>query len=49
MIVEPSAEARQAAQVFFQQFRAFLDAGFTEEQSLKLISYMLNASQKAEE
>jgi len=39
--VEPSAELRAAAASMYELFVAIVDAGFTEEQALALLSNML--------
>ena len=40
--VEPAQEVRQAAVLMFEYFTALTDAGFTERQALKIISYSMS-------
>ena len=42
--VEPSHEIRQAAMASFEIYQAFIDAGFTEVQSLTLVAQMFRPS-----
>lgn len=41
---EPNAEMRAMATMMWQMYTAFFDEGFTESQSLTILSHMLVAS-----
>lgn len=49
MIVEPSAQARQTAGIVFDQYVAFLQAGFDHEEAFRLTTFFMLASFDAEE
>jgi hypothetical protein len=42
--VEPSADQRAMAKMFFQMFVAFVDEGFTERQALIMIGQIMAAN-----
>ena len=46
---EPDADQRVAARVFYTQFCAFVQEGFTEDQALKLIGMMIMGAQSGDD
>lgn len=45
--VEPSHEMRQAAMACFEAYQAMVDAGFTEEQALRIVAHMVTGQSGA--
>ena len=41
MIIEPSAEHREVATAQYQMYLAYIQAGFTEQQALRLMCAMI--------
>jgi hypothetical protein len=40
--IEPHADLRQGATALFELFCAYVQAGFTEDQALRIVGYLLN-------